>query len=148
MTGKRTLPIPEFKCLRCGRPFLCLRTNLPKHGRKYCSISCSAKSQPHPRNFGKRRFYHGYYALKRDGRYVPEHRLVMEAKIGRKLFDCENVHHINGQKLDNRPENLEIWNTKQPKGQRVFDKVEFALEILRMYPTEAVPFDGILSSAA
>jgi hypothetical protein len=40
--------------------------------------------------------------------YVREHRLVAETKIGRKLFDWEDVHHIDGDKANNLPENLEV----------------------------------------
>lgn len=62
-----------------------------------------------------------------------EHRFVMSQILKRPLTDGENVHHKNGNTFDNRPENLELWNVRQPAGQRPEDKVNYALEILELY---------------
>ena len=62
-----------------------------------------------------------------------QHRVVMEEQIGRPLRKNENVHHKNGVRDDNRPENLELWVKTQPAGQRVEDLVEWAREIVDSY---------------
>ena len=70
--------------------------------------------------------------------FILEHRLVMATALGRPLRDEENVHHKNGDRLDNRLENLEIWSSSQPSGQRVQDKITWAKELLMLYEPESL----------
>jgi hypothetical protein len=85
---------------------------------------------------------HGYWIvpIPRELRHLTngktpaeEHSFVMAVHLGRPLFTDEVVHHRNGVRSDNRMENLELWSTAQPKGQRTEDKVAFALDLLRRY---------------
>lgn len=76
----------------------------------------------------------GYLMVRKDGKKVMQHRLVMEQVLGRPLLPTERVHHKNGDRQDNRPENLELWtgatSKKDPHGVRIVDKVLDLLERL------------------
>ena len=109
-------------CVHCGSEFVRAQGDPDI----FCSAKCHTAHRREQAMGGKKPTSDGYVAVYQPdwptaqpstGR-VLEHRLVMEQHLGRPLLPGENVHHVNGKRDDNRLENLELWVTSQPSGQR------------------------------
>ena len=67
------------------------------------------------------------------GNWIAEHVLVMSELLGRPLREGESVHHRNLLKDDNRPENLELWTSHQPRGTSVADMLTWCRWFIEQY---------------
>jgi len=125
-------------CLICNATFYIKPFTELKGCGKYCSRKCFGISKRNHRQYNSGRTWfkkgipnnvgkdnpnwkggyarkdgyimilaHNHPAANKNG-YIMKHRLIMETKLKRYLNPSEGVHHINGIKDDNRPENLEI----------------------------------------
>lgn len=129
-------------CSDCPEP---ISDYAPRDRCRRCSINARRSTLPSRRETNRKGYvtvsgHHGHLNASAHG-VIYEHVLVMSQKIGRPLEPGENVHHLNGQRDDNRPENLELWSTKQPPGQRIEDKVAWAKEILATYEPAALSIE-------
>jgi hypothetical protein len=109
-------------CVRCGCKFN--RNRLPSGRlegtldfakRKCCSQNCSSMwhkgTNHHNWKGGIRHRPDGYIRITGSDKYL--HRQIMEQILGRRLLPNENVHHLNGDNTDNRPDNLTILSNSE-----------------------------------
>lgn len=138
-----------FTCANCDETFNKSRKPGGRlyNEQKYCSPKCRhefikkrALAKFEAGNYGRHIKRHGYVwisvpSLVTGKRHaVLEHRYVMSKHLGRDLRPDETVHHINGVRSENDLTNLELFSSRHGPGQRVTDKVTFAIEILSLYP--------------
>ena len=159
--GQKVRRRVEKACKQCLKTFEILRAwdkNKDKHTGQFCSHECHYAYQ---RSHGTRRKSSATDGLPRINRQgyvvvhrpqhegvlearknnetssyakrarILEHRYVMEKRLGRRLLKAESVHHIDGQRANNDPANLELWVKTQPSGQRVADLITYVVQYHR-----------------
>ena len=121
-------------------------TRYQKHD--FCSKKCMGlflRLQPTPKSekgidkIVWRSHRTGYFIGTVDGAVVRRSRYTVEKSLGRKLLPEESIHHKNGIRNDDCIENLELWSCTHPYGQRVSEKIVWAIDYLKKYNYKITP---------
>jgi hypothetical protein len=151
MGDAKKLPAEAWavNCIQCGKPMPIQRKPGGQVNRQkaLCSTECRSLfrtldyQRKHPdAQPTVNKYKNGYTRTVVPGkngersRELLTHRWVMEQHLGRRLFPHETVHHVNGDRSFNDISNLELFSSRHGPGQRVIDKVAFAIEMLQLYP--------------
>ena len=124
---------PNHECYICEKPIYRRPSQVARQKHLFCSTACRNKAYPNKGHKGVQYFgpdnpcwrggsyvepQKGYrmvrcpadlHCMARQNGYVLEHRIVMARHLGRALTKAEVVHHLNGDILDNRLENLQVY---------------------------------------
>lgn len=113
MGRKRVISVEHnILCKTCSRP---VTRVVPKHlpAPKYCCMTCYGlgKRYPYILKNGYKMVIKKGHPRANDHGYVREHILIMEEKLGRLILKGESIHHLDGDKTNNSPDNLILFGS-------------------------------------
>jgi len=106
-------------CPYCGRADFKNRKSLSNHARYHKGFKPNCKGKNNNNWKGGKRKRDGYILIYKPTHpfsmlsgYIYEHRLIMEQKLNRYLTKKEVIHHIDNNKENNAPKNLQLFKNK------------------------------------
>ena len=143
--GYQLTPIGSTRKKSNDQLAVCLFETCNRKGRKYCPGHAAQLRRGQPlRPLATRKsnssgewktnsegyVYRNAWSDTGKSKRVFQHREVMETILGRPLTKGENVHHLNGMRNDNNPENLQLWVTSQPSGANLLDVMSWMRDFI------------------